>query len=189
MLKVSRRSAVAGLGLTLAASNVRASAKTAHDFSFVSIEGNPMPLSDFRGSVVMVVNTASLCGFTDQYAGLQSLWDRYRDRGFVLIGAPSNDFGGQEPGSEAEIKEFCESQFAVTFPLTEKLHVKGQDAHPFYAWARSSVGFLAAPKWNFHKYLIDQNGTLVHSFSTLTKPDSPKVTGAIDSLLAQDRGA
>jgi len=106
--------------------------RTAHDFAFNSIDGDPLPMASFAGKAVMVVNTASQCGFTRQYADLQDLWSRYQDKGFVLLGVPSNDFGGQEPGSEAEIKQFCEVNFDVDFPLTEKAHVRGDDAHPFY---------------------------------------------------------
>jgi len=111
-------------------------AENAHDFAFTSIEGDPMPLSAFAGNAILVVNTASLCGFTHQYEGLQALWDRYRNRGLIVLGVPSNDFGGQEPGTEAEIKEFCEVNFSVDFPLTTKQHVQGPHAHPFYRWTR-----------------------------------------------------
>ena len=156
---------------------------TAHDFSFTSIEGDPMPMASFAGKAVLIVNTASHCGFTGQYADLQDLWSRYREKGFVLLGVPSNDFGGQEPGSEAEIKKFCEVNFDVDFPLTEKVRVKGDGAHPFYEWAGNQLGFEAKPRWNFHKYLIAPDGRLADWFSTPTSPTSGKVIKAVESVL------
>lgn len=168
------------------AAAIPASSQTgsAHDFAFTSIDGSPMPLAQYAGKVLLVVNTASLCGFTPQYQGLQALYERYRDRGFIVIGAPSNDFGGQEPKSEGEIKEFCQGAFGVTFPLTEKVRVKGPDAHPFYQWARETGGEKLAPRWNFHKYLISANGKLVGAFSTRTKPQAREVIDAIEEQLA-----
>lgn len=159
-------------------------AGSAHDFAFTSIDGKPMPLSQYAGKVLLVVNTASLCGFTPQYQGLQALYERYRDRGLVVIGAPSNDFGEQEPKSEGEIKEFCQGAFGVTFPLTEKVHVKGPQAHPFYQWAHTTGGEQLAPRWNFHKYLISAEGKLVAAFSTRVKPEARDVTDAIEQQLA-----
>lgn len=156
----------------------------AHDFAFRAIEGGSLPLSAYRGKAVLVVNTASFCGYTGQYADLQALWARYRDRGLVVLGVPSNDFGRQEPGSAAEIKHFCEANFAVDFPLADKVAVRGRDAHPFYAWARQELGDSAAPKWNFHKYLIDPEGNLVGWFSTSIRPTAPRVVKAIDALLS-----
>ncbi len=161
------------------------SAKSAHDFAFTSIEGGSLPLSSFEGKVVLVVNTASRCGFTPQYSDLQAVWERYRDRGLVVLGVPSNDFGGQEPGSEAEIKQFCEVNFDVDFPMTAKVHVKGKEAHPFYHWAAVELGPVAKPRWNFHKYLIGPDGRLVDWFSTPTAPTSAKVTRAIEAQLAK----
>jgi len=160
-----------------------ASAQTAHDFTFTSITGEPLALQSFEGKLVLVVNTASQCGFTGQYEGLQKLWETYMDQGLVILGVPSNDFGAQEPGSHETIKDFCELNYGVTFPLSEKTTVKGKNAHAFYAWARQEKGMLAAPKWNFHKYLIDKNGTLVDWFATPTKPLSKKITTRIESLL------
>ena len=156
----------------------------AHRFAFTSIEGEPLPLESFRGKTVLLVNTASRCGFTHQYADLQAVWQRYRDRGLVVLGVPSNDFGGQEPGSEAEIKAFCEVNFSVDFPLTEKAQVKGAAAHPFYRWARETLGSEAAPRWNFHKYLIGPDGALVAWFPTNKSPSSDDVTRAIEASLA-----
>lgn len=158
-------------------------AKTAWDFSFTSIDGKPMPLSDFRGQVLLVVNTASFCGFTKQYKALQELHAKYAPRGFAVIGVPSNDFGAQEPKAEGEIKEFCEGMFGVEFPLTDKNVVSGDGAHPFYKWAREDLGWINAPKWNFHKYLVGRDGKLVTSFFSMTAPDSDKLVAAVETAL------
>ena len=139
---------------------------SAYDFIFTSIEGTPLPLSRFEGKIVLVINTASRCGFTRQYAGLQAVWERYRDRGLIVLGVPSNDFGGQELSTEAEIKDFCEVRFRVDFPLTAKARVKGDEAHPFFVWAADTFGPLAKPRWNFHKYLIGPRGELANWFAT-----------------------
>ncbi len=155
----------------------------AHDFTFTSITGEPLPLSSYKGKVVLLVNTASECGFTGQYGGLQSLYETYKDKGLVVIGAPSNDFGGQEPGEEAEIKEFCETKYRVTFPLTEKVVVAGDAPHPFYAAARDTMGWAAAPKWNFHKYIIAPDGRVVDWFSSWVEPTSERITSSIEAHL------
>ena len=160
-------------------------AGSAYDFGFTAIEGGPLPLAQFKGKVILLVNTASQCGFTPQYADLQAVWERYRDRGFVVLGVPSNDFGGQEPGSEAEIKQFCEVNFDVDFPLTAKEQVVGDGAHPFYRWAAQTLGPAAQPRWNFHKYLIGADGRLAGWFATATSPASTEVTGAIEAQLAR----
>jgi len=157
---------------------------SAHDFAFTAIEGGPLPLSHYEGKVVLLVNTASRCGFTPQYADLQAIWSRYRDRGLVVLGVPSNDFGGQEPGSETEIKQFCEVNFDIDFPLTTKEHVIGKDAHPFYRWAAVELGSEARPRWNFHKYLIAADGRLAGWFATKTKPTDAAVIAAIEAELA-----
>ena len=156
---------------------------SAHDFSFTSIDGKPLELSQFAGGPVLVVNTASQCGKTPQYQGLQTLWEQYRDRGFTVLGVPSNDFGSQEPGTEAEIKDFCEVNFAIDFPMTEKVGVRGEDAHPFYSWAEDQLGAEARPRWNFHKYFIGPDGQLVGWFPTATKPTSDEVINAIEAQL------
>lgn len=160
-----------------------AMAETAHDFSFTTIDGQPLPMSQYKGKAVLVVNTASFCGYTPQYEGLQSLWEDYKDRGLVVLGVPANDFGAQEPGSNTEIKKFCESKYDVTFPLASKEVVKGGSAHPFYKWAAATLGEDKAPKWNFHKYLVDGDGKLVTAFATRVEPKSKDVTSAIDALL------
>ncbi|MGF1604814.1 MAG: glutathione peroxidase [Rhodothalassiaceae bacterium] len=163
-------------------------ARNAHAFSFTSIEGEPMPLEAYAGQVILLVNTASFCGFTNQYAGLQALYERYQDRGLVVIGVPSGSFD-QEYESVQEVKYFCETNFGITFSLTDKNDVVGQDAHPFYRWARQELGAAAAPRWNFHKYLIGRDGELLDWFPSNTRPEAPRLITAIDAALAgQDRG-
>jgi glutathione peroxidase len=157
---------------------------SAYDFSFKSIDGSALPLSKFKGKPVLVVNTASECGYTPQYKELETLWQRYRDRGLVVLGVPCNDFGAQEPGSEAEIKSFCELNFGVDFPLTAKVHVTGTDAHPFYKWAAEVAGEAASPRWNFHKYLVGPDGALAAWFPTKMSPTAKDVTAAIEEALA-----
>ena len=162
---------------------------SAHDFDLTSIDGQPLPMRQFRGKAVLLVNTASQCGFTPQYADLQKLWSDYRDKGLVVLGVPSNDFGNQEPGSAQQIKEFCEVNFDVDFPMAEKQKVIGQDAHPLYRWIASELGEDALPKWNFHKYLIAGDGSLVEVFPSRVKPTDPKVIGAIEAQLQKLKGA
>ena len=153
------------------------------DIAFTSIEGEPLPMSEFAGKAVLVVNTASLCGFTYQYAGLQDVWERYREKGLVVLGVPSNDFGAQEPGEEAEIKHFCEVNFDVDFPLTTKQTVKGKDAHPFFQHVATTLGEDQLPRWNFHKYLIDTNGRLIDAWPSRVEPGSEEITNAIERVL------
>ncbi|MEQ8711171.1 MAG: glutathione peroxidase [Rhodospirillales bacterium] len=183
------RTGLAGLFLAamLSLAGPASAAGSAHDFSFTAIEGGELPLSHFQGKVVMVVNTASQCGFTHQYEDLQTLYEKYRSEGFVIIGVPSNDFGGQEPGTAADIKEFCETSFAIDFPMADKTIVRGDEAHPFYRWARDEYGALAAPRWNFHKYLINGEGQLVDWFSTATDPGSSRVSRRIEEILATQK--
>ncbi len=159
--------------------------QNAYNFGFDSIDGRAVPLSDFQGSVIMVVNTASQCGLTHQYIGLQKLWDQYKNRNFMLIGVPSNDFGNQESGNLSEIKTFCETNYGVDFLLTSKVRVKGAGAHPFYTWADSQVNFFRKPRWNFHKYIVDSTGELVGSFSSLCAPQSSRIIRAIDLCLSE----
>lgn len=155
----------------------------AYDFVFEAIDGEKLPLKAFRGKVILVVNTASRCGFTKQYKALQSLWSKYRNQGLVVLGIPSNDFGRQEPGDESEIKTFCEVNFNVDFPMTSKVNVKGESAHPFYKWARDEMGSIAIPRWNFHKYLIAADGRLIDWFASTTDPESKRLVSAIEALL------
>jgi glutathione peroxidase len=144
--------------------------------------------SRFEGQVLLVVNTASKCGFTPQYEGLEALHQRFEPRGFAVLGFPSNDFMGQEPGTEEEIQEFCTLTYGVKFPMFEKVAVKGDDAVPFYKeLARQAGG--EAPGWNFHKYLIDRSGKVVASFGSRTKPDDPKLVQAIEKALAEPKPA
>ena len=157
---------------------------TAHAFAFRSISGGePLPLAAFSGRFVLVVNTASRCGFTPQFAKLQALWDTYRERGLVVLGVPCNDFGSQEPLAETDIAAFCDARFGVSFPMAAKERVVGPDAHPFYRWANAQVGVLGRPRWNFHKYLIDRQGALADWFSTVTDPAATRFTRRIEAML------
>src|SRR5260370_28616175 len=156
------------------------------DWSTVSLDsigGGPMPTADYRGRVVLLVNTASRCGFTKQYRGLDALWRRYKDQGLVVLGVPSNDFGSQEPGSNDEIERFCEATFDVTFPLADKQIVSGPGAHPLYRWAAARTGTLGTPNWNFHKILIGRDGRLIDWFSALSGTGR-KLDRAIEAALA-----
>jgi glutathione peroxidase len=155
----------------------------AHDLSFKRMDGTTLPLAEFKGKAVLVVNTASECGFTPQYAGMQKLWEQNRERGLVVLGVPCNDFGAQEPGDEGEIAAFCSARYAVDFPMTEKVGVIGANAHPFYRWIADTVGEDAAPRWNFHKYLIDANGELAAMWPSKVEPLSTEISGAIDAAL------
>jgi glutathione peroxidase len=134
---------------------------------------------------VLVVNTASFCGYTPQYRDLEALWQKYRERGLVVLGVPSNDFGQQEPGTATEIKEFCETTYDIDFPLAEKQKVVGADAHPFYRWVVAEFGEAAAPKWNFHKYLVAPDGSLAQLWPSDVKPLDPEITAAIEEQLAK----
>jgi len=163
-----------------------AAVSSAHEISFQSIDGEPLPLSQYSGKAVLVVNTASFCGFTPQYESLQALWQEYRDRGLVVLGVPSNDFGGQEPGSAEEIKEFCSVNYAIDFPMTEKVRVKGADAHPFYKWSAAELGTMSKPRWNFYKILVAPDGSAVDWFASTTRPDSKKLRTAVERVLPQE---
>ena len=155
----------------------------AYDFTFTSIDGAPLPLSTFRGKPVLVVNTASKCGLTPQYEGLEQLYSDYRDQGLVVLGVPCNQFAGQEPGTEAEIKAFCEVKFDIDFPMTAKADVKGDSRHPFYAWAEEKLGEGAVPVWNFHKILVGADGEAVAAFGPRTEPLDETITDAVKSAL------
>ncbi|ABS63863.1 glutathione peroxidase [Parvibaculum lavamentivorans DS-1] len=157
--------------------------KTAYDFDFLSLKGKPLPLADFAGHPLLIVNTASKCGFTRQYKELEALWQKYRDDGLVVLGVPSNDFANQEPGGAAEIASFCETNFGVDFPLTEKVAVKGRAAHPLFQWLAREGGFLSRPRWNFYKYVIGKDGKLVDWFASTTTPGSAKVERAIEKAV------
>jgi glutathione peroxidase len=152
-------------------------------FTFPGIDGRDIPLRQFAGRPVLVVNTASRCGFTHQYEGLQQLWSRYRARGLTVLGVPSNDFGGQEPGANADIQGFCSQTYGVTFPLAGKTEVLGDGAHPFYRWAAAERP-SDRPRWNFHKYLIGRDGRIAAVFPTSTTPMDPQVIAAIERALS-----
>ena len=156
----------------------QSSAQTFHDFNIESINGDNIDLSQYKDKVVLLVNTASKCGFTPQYAGLQKLYDRYKADGFVVLGVPSNDFN-QELGNDADVKEFCEIRYGVNFPLTSIQKIKGSDAHPVYKWISSEASVIAQPRWNFHKFLIGKNGEILNWFSSMTSPSS---TGFITQI-------
>lgn len=160
---------------------------SAWDFAFHSIDGKPLPLADYQGNVLLVVNVASFCGFTPQYKGLQALYEKYGAQGLTVIGVPSNDFGSQEPKAAGEIKQFCQGTYGITFPLTEKAVVSGDKPHAFYAWARDQLGWVNAPKWNFHKYLVGRDGRLVTSFYSTTAPDAARLVAAVEGELAKGR--
>lgn len=162
-----------------------ANANSLYDIKFKSVntDTKEINLSDYKGKVVLIVNTASKCSFTGQYDGLEELWEKYGPKGLVVIAVPTNDFGGQEPGSNEEIKNFCEVSFNVTFPLSEKVSSKEPNQHQFFSLAKSQFGYIALPKWNFYKYLFDKEGKPVGWFSSLTKPTSPKLVKLIEENL------
>ena len=155
----------------------------AFSFDFTAIEGHPLPLEQFRGRPMLVVNTASFCGFTRQYAELQTLWETYRDQGLVVLGVPSDDFN-QEMDDNAAIREFCEVQFGIDFPMTERVSLNGSDSHPLFAHFRAELGASAGPSWNFFKYLVAPDGRVVEAWSSRTPPNSAAITSAIERALA-----
>jgi len=164
------------------------SPKTVHDFNMQNIEGDEVSLSDYSGKVVLIVNTASKCGYTPQYEGLQELYDTYNEEGLVVLGFPANNFGGQEPGSDEEILEFCTTKFDVSFPMFSKVSVKGDDQHPLFNFLTSveNPDFTGEINWNFEKFLIDKEGKLVHRFRSKTKPMSDELTAAVKVELGQE---
>jgi len=151
-----------------------------HDLSATTIDGKTQKLSDYAGKVLLVVNTASECGYTPQYAGLETLWRSYRDRGFAVLGFPSNDFGRQEPMDEEAIKRFCANGYGVTFPMYAKVQTQGDGQSPVYRFLAADFG---APKWNFHKYLVDKSGRVVNAFPSAVEPDDSALTSAIEAAL------
>ena len=157
---------------------------TAYAFSFQALAGDDIRLADFEGRPLLVVNTASLCGYTPQYAGLQELWTEFHDRGLMMIGVPSNDFGGQEPGGAAEIAETAQHQYGVTFPITAKVAVTGSEAHPFYKWA-AGIRPKDVPRWNFHKYLIGRTGGIADVFPSSVEPTDTRIKTALARELAE----
>ena len=156
--------------------------KKIYDFSIQSITGEIINFKDYKNKVILVVNTASYCGFTKQYDELQELWDKYKEKGLIVLGVPSNSFN-QEKKRNSEIKEFCEVNFNITFPLSTITEVKGESAHEFFKWAKANHGNSAVPKWNFHKILINKEGKVEETFSSFTKPLSNKMIKKIESIL------
>ena len=186
-LTIDRRCALAWLACLLAtpaaAQAPGVSRMTASAFSFAALDGGDIRLAAYSGKPILVVNTASQCGYTPQYAGLQDLWTRYRERGLMIIAVPSNDFGGQEPGGASEIHDTANHVYGITFPLAAKAVVKGASPHPFYKWAASERP-LDVPRWNFHKYLIGRDGRIVAAFPSAVEPNDPRLIAAIEKQLA-----
>ena len=154
-----------------------------YDLNIKSINGNELNIAGMNGKTILLVNFASNCGFTKQYDELQKLYDDYKDKGLIVIGVPSNQFGGQEPSTESEIKDFCETNFNITFPITSKYDVKGINAHPIYLWAKDTYGNSAVPKWNFHKILINKEGKIEDTYLSFTNPLSNKITKKLEQIL------
>jgi glutathione peroxidase len=175
--------AMTGVSMTLGTAG-EPGASNIHAFTMRSIDGNDVPLAAYAGKVMLVVNVASRCGYTPQYRDLEALYERYRDRGLVVLGFPANNFGGQEPGNNEEIKSFCSATYGVTFPLFSKISVKGSDQHPLYAFLTADPEFGGDVKWNFQKYLVDRSGRVIGKFSSSEKPLSKKVTTAVEAALA-----
>ena len=176
------------LMMCVACGSLAAEAKSIYDFTMKSIDGDPVSLKSYHGKVVLLVNVASKCGFTPQYAALEALYEKYKDRGLVIVGIPANNFMSQEPGTDAEIKTFCTNKYNVTFPMMSKVSVKGDDETPLYLYLTdksTNPQFSGDIKWNFTKFLFDRNGKPVARFEPATKPDSPEVTAAIESALGQ----
>jgi glutathione peroxidase len=174
---------LAFLTVTPAFAQTGLSRMTAYAFSFAGLKSGDIKLADYAGKPILVVNTASQCGYTPQYAGLQQLWTRYHERGLMIVGVPSNDFGGQEPGGAAEIEQTAHGGYGVGFPLAAKAEVRGAHQHPFYKWAAGERP-LELPRWNFHKYLIGRDGHVAASFATQVEPTDPRVIAAIEKELS-----
>ncbi len=157
--------------------------KIFYNFSINQIDDKEIELSIYKNKTILLVNVASYCGFTKQYAELQNLYEKYKDKNFIVIAVPSNQFGGQEPGTNSEIKKFCETNFNITFPIMAKYNVKGDDAHPIYLWAKENFGKSAIPKWNFHKILINKEGKIQDTFGSFVNPMSRKLVSEIEKIL------
>jgi glutathione peroxidase len=153
------------------------------ELNIKGIDGKELDLNQFKGKTILLVNVASKCGFTKQYTDLQSLYEKYKRQGLVVIGIPSNQFGGQEPGSNKEIKDFCETNFNITFPMTDKINVKGENTHELYVWAKNNYGKSTVPKWNFHKILINKEGKVQDTFNSFVTPLSKKIINEIELIL------
>ena len=157
--------------------------KTFFDLSIKNIDNKVVHLKKYKDKTILLVNVASQCGFTKQYSSLQTLYEKYKNQGLIVIGIPSNQFGGQEPGSNNEIKDFCETNFNITFPITDKVDVKGDNAHQIYQWAKKNHGKSTIPKWNFHKILINKDGKIQDTFNSFIDPLSKKIINQIESIL------
>ena len=157
--------------------------KTFFDLSIKDIDNKVIHLKEYKNKTILLVNVASQCGFTKQYSSLQTLYEKYKNQGLIVIGIPSNQFGGQEPGSNNEIKDFCETNFNITFPITDKVDVKGDNAHQIYQWAKKNHGKSTIPKWNFHKILINKDGKIQDTFNSFIDPLSKKIINQIESIL------
>src|SRR6202162_3112038 len=173
------------LGLVILMATSTFAASNLYNFTLPNIDGKPMPLADFKGKVILMVNVASQCGYTPQYSALESIYEKYRDQGFVILGFPANNFGSQEPGTNAEIKKFCSAKYNVAFPMYAKVSVKGDDQTPLYKYLTESANpaYAGEIKWNFTKFLVDRNGHVIQRFEPDTTPDSPQVTSAIEQAL------
>ena len=162
--------------------SANSSEKSFHDFSIESIVGEKINLSDYKNKVVLLVNTASQCGFTPQYSGLQKIYDRYKDENFIVLGVPSNDFN-QELSNNSDVKKFCEIRFGINFPMTSIQKIRGDNAHPLYKWISSSVSIIAQPRWNFHKYLISKDGKIINWYSSMTSPTSESLIREVEDAI------
>lgn len=179
-----RKFIYAVVGASLSFSAAATEVNSAHDFVLTSIDYSEMPMKQYEGKAVLLVNTASFCGFTPQYEGLQKLWSDYKERGLVVLGVPANDFGNQEPGDEGKIKEFCEVNFQVDFPMTKKMIVNGEEGTAeIYDWLAAELGDASRPKWNFHKYLISPEGKAVAFFPSTVTPNSEELLAAVNATL------
>jgi len=181
----ARKHLLIGLVILMATSTFAAS--NLYNFTLPNIDGKPMPLADFKGKVILMVNVASQCGYTPQYTALEAIYNKYKDQGFVILGFPANNFGQQEPGTNEEIKTFCSRKYSVTFPLYSKISVKGSDQAPLYQYLTKDAdpSHTGDIKWNFTKFLVDRNGNVVQRFEPAVTPDSPEATSAIEKLLKQ----
>jgi glutathione peroxidase len=175
------------LGLVVMMASSLFAASSLYTFTLPSIDGKPMPLADFKGKVLLMVNVASQCGYTPQYSALEALYEKYKDQGFVIVGFPANNFGAQEPGTNAEIKTFCSRKYSVTFPLFAKVSVKGEDQTALYRYLTNDANPAVAGdiKWNFTKFLVDRSGSVVERFEPAVTPDSKEVVSAVEKLLKQ----
>jgi glutathione peroxidase len=185
--RLSARPLLALLVAILAFAAALFASESVYNFTLPSIDGEQTSLSNYKGKVVLLVNVASRCGFTPQYSALESLYEKYKDQGFVILGFPANNFGGQEPGTNAEIKSFCSLKYNVTFPMFAKVSVKGDDCTPLYQYLtkQANPSLTGDIKWNFTKFLVDRNGNVVARFESPVKPDSPEVVAAVEKLLKQ----